>query len=83
MKILFFGALSEIVGQAQIDISSLLGTSLETPLDSDTLQLELAKKYPALATAYYMMSVNYWIISDNTVLSPTDEIAFMPAFSGG
>ena len=79
MKILFFGALSEIVGQDQIEITALSAM----PLDSDSLQLNWQERYPTFANVFYRIAVNKQIINENTTLSPSDEIAFLPSFSGG
>jgi molybdopterin converting factor small subunit len=79
MKILFFGALSEIVGQAQIEITEISAM----PLDSDSLQLSWQESYPAFANVFYRIAVNKQVINENTTLSPSDEIAFLPSFSGG
>ncbi|MEY3946606.1 MAG: hypothetical protein RJB03_1312, partial [Bacteroidota bacterium] len=51
--------------------------------DTDQLMTQLKEKYPALATATFMVAVNNRMITENTVIEPGSKIAIMPPFSGG
>ena len=73
MKIIAFGQIAEITGKT---------FPLDAP-DTDTLRHDLETSFPEFAGKKYAIAVNKKIISQNTKLHPTDEIALMPPYSGG
>ncbi len=75
IEVLFFGSLKDITGEA-----SLL---LADAKDTDTVQEQLQKRYPALAAAKYFTALNKEMITANKTLREGDTVALMPPFSGG
>lgn len=75
MKVYFFASVSEITGVSQIEQAGFeeLGDLIS----------ELEQTYPELRRIKYAVAVNHEIVSLNKVLSPDDEIALLPPFSGG
>lgn len=51
--------------------------------DTNSLIKRIFTNYPSLEKASFSLSVNQHIIGVNTVLADGDEVALMPAFSGG
>ncbi len=80
MDILFFGRL----GDVSPNISAALPDGVS---DTDSLKTWLSKNNEALATELSKtgnrIAVNKTIVNENTVLSNTDEVAFMSPLSGG
>jgi molybdopterin synthase sulfur carrier subunit len=75
MEVLFFGQLTDLTGVTTL--------SCDHVADTDQLMTQLKEKYPALATATFMVAVNNRMITENTVIEPGSKIAIMPPFSGG
>jgi len=75
LKILFFGALSEITGKQEEEIT--LKGDLQAVLEY------LKQKYPALSENPFSIAVNQEISGENKVLSDGDEVALLPPFTGG
>ena len=75
MKILFFGALT--------DITQTTAMTLDGIADTDALEGVLQQQFPALLHSTYFLAVNLQMIRQNTVLNNEDEVALMPPFSGG
>lgn len=76
IKILFFGALAEEVGNDSIDI--------EFTGNLDKLRNVVEERFPSISRYSYRMSVNRVLEPGNMVLlSEGDEVAFMPPFAGG
>lgn len=75
IKLLFFGNISDITGTGEMNYSDAA--------DTDMLELDLINKFPQLKNFTYRIAVNKEIISKNTILNDSDEIAFLPPFSGG
>ena len=75
MEVLFFGQLTDLTGVATL--------SCDHVADTDQLLAQLKEKYPALATATFMVAVNNHMINRNTIIEPGSKIAIMPPFSGG
>lgn len=75
MKILFFGQLSDITGEA----TKIVANSS----DINSLQESLYNEFPTLKNATFRVAVNNKIVNENLVLTDTDEIAFLPPFAGG
>ncbi len=77
IKVLFFGQLSEMTGQSEIEIDPS-GTD-----DIATLEQYLQAKYPALGQKTYNVALNQILVNDNPPLSEGDEVAFLPPYAGG
>lgn len=75
MNVYLFGKLVDVAGQKELTI--------ESQKYSDDLLDVLKKKWPALASYSFLLSVNQEVISENRALSSDDEIALLPPFSGG
>ncbi len=75
VQILFFGSLTDIIGEAKLCLNGIA--------DTNALQQLLLEQYPMLASTKYFMAVNQKMISENTPLKPSDTVALMPPFSGG
>jgi molybdopterin converting factor small subunit len=71
----FFGALVDITGHSKKELNILR--------DTDSLNLQLQKEYPALVYAKYFIAVNQQMIKVNRELNNGDIVALMPPFSGG
>lgn len=74
-KILFFGALSDLV----------TGENLKdrTFTDTDSLDEYIRSNFPKIKDHTYRIAVNLELIGKNTILKDGDEIAFLPPFAGG
>jgi len=70
-----FGLLTEKTGQPTLRVDGVMNTS-------DLLQ-QLYDRYPVLQELKFAIAVNRKIVHTSTPLSPTDEIALLPPFSGG
>lgn len=75
IEILAFGQLTDITGQSTWQLDDII--------DTDQLRATLIEKYPALASAKYLMAVNMEIIRGNVKLNAGDVVALLPPFSGG
>jgi len=75
IQILSFGKLTDILPAVITKEHS--GTTVSSLLS------ELEKDYPALKDRTYRVSVNRKMADGETPVSPGDEIALMPPFSGG
>lgn len=75
IKILAFGQLTDIFGGSFAEVAY--------QKDSDSLNQFLQVLYPALQRVSYRIAVNKKMITQNTPLNSQDEVALLPAFSGG
>lgn len=75
LTVFFFGSL--------VDITGLAKKVMDLQLDTDSLNIQLQKEYPALLATKYFMAVNQQMIKTNRVLNNGDVVALMPPFSGG
>lgn len=75
MKILFLGILAEVVGKSEIQLMDIENT--------DSLNSYLVETYPDFQKCNYKIAVNREIIIENRSLDDKDEVAILPAFSGG
>ena len=75
IKVLFFGALSEISGREQqtVEIPGNLGDLVEL----------LNSENPGLKNARFSIAVNQEISPVDRELSDGDEVALLPPFAGG
>jgi len=80
MDILFFGRLGDTAQNMSVPIP-------ETVTDTDSLKVWLSQSNDALgqelAKIGNRIAVNKIIITENTILSDQDEVAFMSPLSGG
>ncbi len=75
IKVLFFGALSELTGK-QMEKIELLGGLDEL--------LEIVKQmYPDIKNVKFTAAINQEINSSKKELSDGDEVALLPPFTGG
>ena len=77
LKLLFFGALTDVVSNQQYVTDVVDGTSVST------LDTSLKLKYPSLAGYKYKVAVNQKIVEGEHPLADGDEVAFLPPFAGG
>ena len=75
LTVFFFGSLVDVTGHAK--------KVMALQLDTDSLNIQLQKEYPALIATKYFMAVNQQMIKTNRVLNNGDVVALMPPFSGG
>lgn len=75
-NILFFGATKEVSGTDRKEIVS----ESESVFD---LKSEILNQFPELEPLIHAIAVNQEITQENLTLNDGDEIAIMPAFSGG
>ena len=73
VKILAFGRIAEITGRT---------FTIEAG-DTDSLKEAVGLRFPELAQTKFAIAVNKRIINRMTAVSPSDEIALMPPYSGG
>lgn len=75
LTILFFGQLTDITGEASIQLKDIA--------DTDALVLVLNQKFPVLINSKYAMAVDKKVINNNTRLTNNCTVALLPPFSGG
>ncbi len=75
MKILFFASIAEITGAPEINLQGI-----KNIVD---LKQQLIAKFPPLAGLNFSVAINKTIVQGNAELKETDEVAFLPPFSGG
>lgn len=75
IQVYFFGSLVDITAKSVRNFSGFN--------DTDSLNRELIKEYPALNGTKYFIAVNQKMIQSNRVLINGDVVALMPPFSGG
>lgn len=74
VRVLFFGKLAELTGHRSTDIQAAHSTELLRTL---------REQYPQLSHHTMAVAVNRRLITEPVALSPGDEVAFMPPYSGG
>lgn len=75
INIMVFGQLAEITGTSGLLVPLLA--------DSDSINAELHKRFPALAQTRYIMAVDKKPVTGNVPVSAQSTIALLPPFSGG
>ena len=75
ITIKYFGILSEITNK---DTENLI---VEDNCNSNDINKILIETYPSISNVNYIIAVNQNVIQYS--LSPNDEIALLPPFSGG
>jgi molybdopterin synthase sulfur carrier subunit len=75
MNVIIFGQLTDITGCDKLTLSGIA--------DSNELQNEMNRRYPALKTARYIIAIDKKVIRNNISLHDNSTIALLPPFSGG
>ncbi len=75
MQVYFFGQLTDITRDAQVEIAAVA--------DTESLLALLKHQFPALAAAKFVIAVDKTIVRENTALSNHSQVALLPPFSGG
>ena len=75
MKVLFFASIAEITGQSELEISGVNSVA--------DLRDDLEKQFKGIKSMKYAIAVNNKIVTGDHLLNDSDEIAFLPPFSGG
>ena len=75
IKLLFFGVLTDVVGQNNPE--------LEQFTDLDSVKSYVKENYPKVMDYSHIVSVNREIVQENMPLKDGDEVAFLPPFTGG
>ncbi len=79
LKVLFFGRLKDLIGQAEDSVNSAVAANIEQLFALYAARNpELAKYRPSLVA-----SRNQEFVAWDTPLHPGDEVAFLPPVSGG
>jgi len=79
VRVLFFGAARDAVGQEQIEVE------LESPINADGARAKLLSDYPSLQRFgnSLLFAVNQQYAQSNREISEGDELAVFPPVSGG
>jgi molybdopterin converting factor subunit 1 len=79
IKVRLFAVLKEAVGKKEIIIAVPSGVTLKM------LKNKILQEYPALNSFSnkFILSVNLKVATDDTIITPSDEIAILPPVSGG
>jgi len=75
VQIKIFGQLTDIVKSHELTLNGIA--------DTNSLVIELNKRYPSLSGSRYIIAVNKQTITANTVLNDDSIVALLPPFSGG
>ena len=75
VKVLFFGALSEVAGSDCRYYTDARSTN--------DLQHRILDEFPEIAHYNYRLSLNNEIIETDMPLGDNDEVALLPPFAGG
>lgn len=75
IDVVFFGELAELIGSEKLSFSNVI--------DLLELQKNLENTYPPLKNKFYKIAINQQIVTENCKLNNMDEIALLPAYSGG
>jgi molybdopterin converting factor subunit 1 len=79
IKVRLFAVLKEAVGKKEIIIAVPSGATLKM------LKNKILQEYPSLNSFSnkFILSVNLKVATDDTIITPSDEIAILPPVSGG
>ncbi len=75
ITVLLFGNLTQLAGTNKLVLADVK--------DSASCNELLLLKYPAFKNSKYVIALNQVLVKDNQSLNDGDEVAFLPAFSGG
>lgn len=76
-SIKYFGSVAEATGHSSEPWTA------NGPTDTQMLREHLAAKYPQIKGIRFRIAVNQEICETDTLLTHEDEVALLPAFSGG
>lgn len=76
IKVRLYGLLQERANKDLIHIDGLIR-------NSDDLLNAIHIEYPSIKEVKYVLSINRTIVKEQTNVTPSDEIALLPPFSGG
>ena len=79
IKVRLFAILKDTVGKKEIIVAVPSGATLKM------LKNKILQEYPSLNSFSnkFILSVNLKVATDDTIISPSDEIAILPPVSGG
>ena len=77
VKLLFFGAISDILGSRELELATVETTTAQSLID------QLSQQHPTLAKHKLLIAVNEEYADADTILSDGDELALFTAVSGG
>ena len=80
IKVLFFGATAEAVGEREIEVEIAAGTKAERVFD------EVLERFPQLRKSFpksLLFAVNQEYASGDEIVGNNDELAIFTAVSGG
>ena len=77
IKVLFFGATADVVGDREIQVKMPTGSNI------NDANLSMVEKYPGLKRQKLLFALNQEYCSSDQVLHDGDELAIFTAVSGG
>jgi molybdopterin converting factor small subunit len=77
VKVLFFGATADIVGNREVEFDFANGTK------SDSAFRQVVEKFPQLAEHSLLFALNQEYVNDVVAINSGDELAVFTAVSGG
>jgi molybdopterin converting factor subunit 1 len=78
VKIKLFATCRELIGKDQITLK------LKNQMTVGDIRKKILKLYPVLlGRTQFVVAVNYVIVDEITLISEKDEVAILPAVSGG
>jgi molybdopterin converting factor small subunit len=77
IKVLFFGATADIVGNRELEFDFENGTK------SDSAFQQVVEKFPKLAEHSLLFALNQEYVNDAVTINNGDELAVFTAVSGG
>lgn len=75
MNVKLFGALVDIAGTENLLLQSVSNVN--------DLRNQFIELYPEAKTSKFLIAVNKKIVNENYSINESDEVAFLPPFSGG
>ena len=77
VKVLFFGATADVVGEREVEFDFENGTK------SDSAFQQVVEKYPKLTEHSLLFALNQEYVNDAVTIKTGDELAIFTAVSGG
>jgi molybdopterin converting factor small subunit len=74
VKVLYFGAATEMAGRAEEEIVAS---------DTTMLRREILARYPAMKGLTFRMALNRVLLKEESLLKENDIVAILPPFEGG
>ena len=75
MNVKLFGALVDIAGTENLLLQSVS--------NANDLRNQFIELYPEAKTSKFLIAVNKKIVNENYSINESDEVVFLPPFSGG